>query len=197
MKTRVQSLLRRVLVSLVMFAGLLAIANMESPIHEEDVSIESARKSPWLNNRASGQAIGSLEGKGAESLRRALAQDEIYSQNPFETLTTADTLQKILDRGVVHFERETMRSNDYQDEHGYDLVHYQIEHPDSGLSHILAFGQPNQLSVLLLTPAGEKVEYALFEDGTLNELFLIPNEEGDAKLAQRLSTSIPFLSVTQ
>jgi hypothetical protein len=199
-----------------MAAGMLAMLQMESP---EVAGKENWRRPDFRQRnsfakmyRAAAVATGLRSPPSmSEKLREVMAGDELADANPFGNLSSDDTLNEILNSKITAFERKTLRSPSYQDEAGYDLVHYEILHADGRISSVLAFvdaentiagdGAPElqeeSVVLMVLTPKDDKNQYAVYRNNTLEEVSLIVPEEGAALLAQRLESGIPFLSVSR
>jgi hypothetical protein len=208
---------RKMLTSFFVSAAILAIASIDTVVHENGRGPEFARERIKLAKDRLRQRLEIVEPKAdrprglVNMLRDSLAQDEFGETLPFANLTTFDPLLKVLGHGVAHFDRTVFRSPDYQGEDGYDLVQYEIEHPDGKHSTILAYldrplltvshnvGAPDPRIpvVMVLESQGESSVYSLYRSGNLVEQSPIPTADVSGLVAQRISLSIPFLSVSR
>ncbi len=148
------------------------------------------------------------------ALSRSLEHDELQEQNPFANLSSQDPLQAILRKGVSHLHRVTFRSPTYKEESGYDMISYEIEHPDRSRSSILAYlDKYSELSsedteasedaverlpfVAFMVSSGEVTEFSFYRGGNLVEQSDLTHAEAQAFVAQRLRDGIPFLNVAR
>ena len=210
--------LKKLLTSFFVSVALLAIASLDMFQHEMDHEQKFAREKirvakDQLRQRLEAAAPKrSQQSQGMENmLRDSLAQDEFGDQSPFAALSTLDPINKILIKGVVHFERTVFRSPDYQGESGYDLVQYEIQHKDKTQSIILAYldrpelnlsrnvgaPDPRKPVVMVLVAEGDQSLYSLYRSGHLSEQTEIPSAAASGLVADRISLSIPFLSVSR
>ncbi len=85
----------------------------------------------------------------------AIQTDAFGDRLIFEHLSTTEPLKSILKKGIVSFERKTLRTPDYRAEEGYDLLIYEIRHPLSGVSRVMAYfekdGEAKTLKIVFLT----------------------------------------------
>lgn len=217
MKTRAMLLLRRIMTSIVLSAGILAIANIDSVLHENNQGKQFARERMRAAKDRLRQRLEVADQKpsrprGLENmLRDSLAQDEFNDILPFASLSTLDPLSLVMQKGVAHFDRTVFRSPDYQGESGYDLVQYDIEHPGGSRSVILAYldrplltasrnvGAPDSRIpvVMILDAQGEQAAYSLYRAGNLIEQSQIPAGDMSGLVAQRIAQSLPFMSVSR
>jgi hypothetical protein len=207
--------LRKISYFTILAMGLLAMMNVESP---ENVAQGQWRRTDIRQRnsftrmyQAAVSATGLSKSSMAKKLKEVMNSDELGVGNPYENLSSDDSLKNILQSKVTAFERKTMRSPAYHDESGYDMVHYEILHDSGEISTILAYveadtnesseGQPElheeNVVLVVLTSQGEKNQYALYRNGTLEEVREIMPEEGQSMIAQRMATGIPFLSVSR
>ncbi|NJL25815.1 MAG: hypothetical protein HC902_11990 [Calothrix sp. SM1_5_4] len=139
----------------------------------------------------------------AAALKEALAQDELKEQNPYAGLSSLDPIRAIFDKGVSVFSRQTYRSSEYTGESGYDVVHYEIEHPDKSKSSILAYLE-RMLSQEAAGSGSERIpmvlitgnEVSVFREGILLERGSLAPEAAEELVASRLAAAVPFLSVS-
>jgi hypothetical protein len=146
------------------------------------------------------------------SFQESLSQDELKEENPFDTLSSSDPLNKILDKGVLSFRREAFRSPHYQEESGYDLLSYEITHPDKSISTIVAYlenpggpgqvraiGEPDERApfVMFMVSEGLHATQYFFRKGTLIEHSDLKPSEARAIVSRRLNTGVPFISVSR
>lgn len=207
---------RKILGSLCLSAGILALANVETiwqeyhhdELQENHQSLKAFRKAQGLKRvqlALNPEPIGYPAGHA--SLSQSLEQDELLEENPFAHLSTLDPLQAIVKKGVVRFERETYRSPNYQQESGYDLLSYVIHQVDGTESTILAYleraevgsstsGERLPFVVFVLTD-GNQSKYFFFRSGNLVEQSDLSHAEAQSLVSRRLSSGIPFLSVSR
>jgi hypothetical protein len=203
--------------------GVLAIANLETLWHNQSqmdlpenevinsnmkardkARIRPKVKLEWASNNPHFKPLQS-------SLSQSLEQDELKDQNPFAHLSTMEPLHQIMLKGVTKFKREVYRSPQYQDESGYDMLAYDIEHNDKSRSSLLAYlekpdesawrnvGAPDQrlIFVVFMVSNGERTTYSFFRGGDLIEQSDLTMAEAQTLIAHRLSTGVPFLSVSR
>lgn len=220
MKHKVWERTRKIVASLCLSAGVLAIANIET-IWREYHSQDHPETGDFLtaNLRSKKRAKLPLEGARPENfkplqsaLSQSLEQDELKDENPFAHLSSLDPLQQIMQKGVAKFHRETFRSPDYQDESGYDLVSYEIEHTDGSKSFVLAYLEKPELSawrnigapdprltfvMFMVAGADGNSSYSFFKSGDLIEQSKLTNAEAETLVGSRISEGVPFLSVSR
>ncbi|MGE4133824.1 MAG: hypothetical protein AB7F86_19455 [Bdellovibrionales bacterium] len=207
----------------VLLFGLIALSvllprarqasSVTSPIRLSPSKVGSLKANVPVPQADSMISEGSL-GKLVENdrLRQMMAADELGEDNPFAALSNRDTLDSVLARPILKFERQTLRSSSFRDESGYDMVYYSISHTDGTSSAILAYlDQPERLSgepgpkvklevPTVLVTAGRsngQVEYALLRAGHLVDVYYITDGEAQGVIAERLASSVPFLSVSR
>ena len=212
---------RGILTSLFISSGILAIANVDSMLMDNGQSQEFTREKVRLAKNRFRQQLETISQQAelktnkprglVNMLRDSLAQDEFHEVLPFANLSTLDPLTRLLAKGIAHFERTVYRSPDYQGESGYDLVQYDVEHVDGTQSAILAYLDRPQLTisrnvgtadpripiVMILEAQGLESAYSLYRSGNLVEQSQIPASDVSALVAQRISLSIPFMSVSR
>lgn len=216
--------IRRVVGTICVSAGVLAIANVETiwqeyhrtdpNEHHESVSLKKTKRWTLAQKVALGPAIdaSSPNFKPLQSaLSRSLEQDELGDENPFSHLANLDPLHEIIGKGVTKFRRETFRSPQYQGENGYDLVSYEVQHSDGSQSSILAYleranattwhnvGAPDDriTSVVFMVANGIGATYSSYRAGALTEQSTLTSTEAQTLISQRLVSGIPFLSVSR
>lgn len=89
----------------------------------------------------------------------SLKADELDDQLAFEGLSTFEPIARVVQRGIVSYERKTFRTPEYRKESGYDLVMYEIRHALGGVSRIMAYldkplaedGLKRELKIVVLT----------------------------------------------
>ncbi len=201
--------LRQFALGLILASALIAITsgNVEFasyPVHVKSVSRPIA---PTPITPQPVDATASQPGRRAE-LESSWKSDEIADQFPLAGLSTMDALTEVLNRGVKEFSRETLRSSEYRDETGYDVIHYRIYHHDDSISHVIvSVEQPEEGSepevrkdipvVMVLSREGEATRYALYRQGLMVDFATFSAEKAEALLAKKLSASVPFLSVAR
>lgn len=201
---------RHLFVSFALFAGLLSITNIDSLIHEARFEQDFARARIKLAKERLREHLQAAKAKvisrKLESLRESLEQDEFGELNPFANLSTLDPITAVLARGVKGYTRSTFRSPEYTGDNGYDLVHYEVQHPDGKTSVIMAYlekpltasGGGNRIPfVMVMTTEGDHSSVALYKGGTLEERSEIDTREGESRISQRLNAGVPFLSVSR
>lgn len=205
--------------------AILAIANVETiwdEYHHGDMlntHLIATVKTRMLPYKSSGPKEAGASAEHSRhvlrplqsELSQALEDDEIKEENPYAGLASLDALHQIMKAGVTKFRRETYRSPGYQDESGYDMVHYEIEHPDGRTSVILAFvdrtevigphdiGTPDRgvPIVIFMTSKGDAMAYSMFQSGKLIEQSELPTAKAQQLIANRLAEGVPFLSVSR
>lgn len=210
--------IQKFVASLAVSVGVLAIANVEmfwqnyraAEYLESNKVLHAGR----VNRKRVDLALQSTSEnyKPLQSaLSQSLEQDEIKDENPFAHLSSMDPLRLVMKKGVAKFHRETFRSPGYQEESGYDLLSYEIEHTDGSQSTILAYleksesslwrnvGAPDLRTVHVVFYIGGvgKSLYSFYKSGDLVEQAELTNAEAQTQVAQRLSQGVPFLSVSR
>ncbi len=221
MKHKIWSHLRKGAVTISVSAGCLAIANVET-IWQVHQSQDHQEQNRFLASRSSGGkkspvklAIPANEKVAYKPLQsalsRSLEEDELHDENPFAHLSTLEPLQKIMQKGVAHFHRETFRSPDYHEESGYDLLSYEIEHTDGSKSGVMAYlekpeagtstaiGAPDtrMVFVVFMVANGASSNLSFYRSGELIQQSELSTSEVQTFIAHRLSEGIPFLSVSR
>jgi len=143
-------------------------------------------------------------------ISQSFEQDELQDRNPFAHLSSTEPLQNLLRKGVVKFKRETYRSPVYREESGYDIISYEVEHPDHSKSSILAYlekaegedtgkaGADGRLPfVVFMVSKGNSTDFSFYRGGSLIEQSELTREEAQAFVSHRLRDGIPFLSVAR
>ena len=210
---------QRVLGTFAVSMGVLAIANIEmfwqnyraTDHAESNAALHAGRAKRKIVDLAGGES-GKENFKPLQSaLSQSLEQDEIRDENPFAHLSNLDPLRQVMKKGVAKFHREVYRSPDYQEESGYDLISYTIDHPAGGKSTILAYlekseanlwrnvGSPDRrtIHVVFFIGNGDKSSYSFFAGGDLMEQAELSAADAQAQVTQRLSQGVPFLSVSR
>lgn len=215
-KHKIWPAIRKVGATVSISAGLLAVANVET-IWQEYHRIDHQEKNRFLTKSEDKpkprahvkEASGDEKKVNYKPLQSALSQsleeDEILDANPFAHLSTLEPLQKIMQKGVAHFKRETFRSADFHDESGYDMLSYDIEHNDGSKSGVIAYLEKaegsgaNTSSVFVVFMVGDGTNSALsfFRGGQLLEQSQLSTAEVQTLVAHKLSQGIPFLSVSR
>jgi hypothetical protein len=214
---------KRIAVSIFLSSAVLAIANVDTvwqeQQHRSDYSEmrEAARAvlkerlpAVHLESKSSG-ARSVSEPSMTEKLSAALAQDELGDQNPFANLSDLDPLNAIFAKGVVNFKRQAYRSPEYQEEAGYDLLEYEIEHRDHSRSTILAYLErplidsdrdlakaSKRLPIVLLMQANSGLsKQTLYRANLLTEQVDLTLSQAQALVSHKLNSGIPFISVSR
>jgi hypothetical protein len=215
-KHKIWPRLRKLVASICISAGILAIANVEMIWHhhaypQEMGDFEGKRIERPIHERTVLPIAVTVGGSFKPlqfSLNQSFEQDELLDSNPFAHLSALEPLQKIISKGVSKYHRETFRSPNYQEESGYDLLSYEIEHPDGAKSTILAYidksgskddnGADIRVQfVILMVANGESVGYSLFKGGELVEQSELSGSDVQTLVSRRLSEGIPLLSVSR
>lgn len=200
--------LKKILVSICMSVGMLAIANVETiwqEYHHDELREDlSARKSLTIRSRPARRVPLNLKPAGAhvktgsqqDLFTESLERDEMGDQNPFANLKNLAALQQILAKGVTSFTREAYRSPNYQGESGYDLLSYVIQQADGGRSTILVYmeGVPY---VTFAVGTSSKSDVSTYRAGLLQESLELSTADAESHFARRLNVAVPFLSVAR
>jgi hypothetical protein len=218
MKQNLLLIMKRIGATMCLFAGMLAMTNTNiegllSSVNPRGAKVAQIRKAKerLLEKLKTPVVAKAKSPEQAGALRDSLAQDEFGDMNPFADLANVEPLNALFAKGVKRFERTTYRSPNHQGESGYDLLEYQIEHPQGGQSIIMAYLERPVLTatrgvgmiddripfVMVVTNEGEKTNYAYYRSGELVEQNNIPWAEAQGLVAQRLNASVPFLSVSR
>jgi hypothetical protein len=125
-----------------------------------------------------------------------LNSDEFQNRLVFDYLSSYEPLAHILKKGVLSYERKTLRTPGYNNEEGYDLISYEIKHPLGGLSRIVAYlskpandgGERQKRIVILSGQSGEiNAELIQFEAESLTQQNQISWAKGHAMLDSELA----------
>lgn len=144
----------------------------------------------------------------AKSLLQRMQADEFDQGNPFLTLASVYPMALLLSRDVKSYSRGAYRSTQFLGGVGYDVVKYEVEDANGGLSFILAYKEKtaaNQVAIgardrrptfsLFIIPQDEtQVFYSLFQDGQLIENQAVPREQAVLQVTQRIEQSTPLLT---
>lgn len=204
---------RRVFGSFLVSMAVLSIANIDTlwqeHIHRGDEEVVREATRHKLRTRlkeATEAAVAHHDPTPMERLRFALTQDELGDLSPFAKLTTLEPLTAMMKLGVAGFQRQAFRSPQYKDEVGYDLVEYEIEHPDKNKSYVLAYleypltedqaGKPVPVVIVMKANKGA-ARQAFFRDGELVEEGDLTLAQVQALVAQKLNAGVPFFSVSR
>lgn len=185
----------------VIAVGLLALLQIESS-GEFGASDGRWRKNPKARGLSSlvRAAIGVTKShrvKMLDQLRESMDGDELAGVSPYVQLGADDLLRRVLSMEIVSFDRQTLRSPDYQEEFGYDIIHYEIRHPAGPPSKVMAYVENGEVVLTVLTAKGDRAEYARYRAGVLEDAGEVEAERGAALLAQHLDSGIPFLSLAR
>ena len=197
-------------------AAILSIANIDSLMHEDNQGQKFARSQmkiakDRLRQRLEVSVPKVKAGGLLNMMRDSLAQDELGETLPFAGLATLEPLNKVLQKGVKHFERTVYRSPDHRGESGYDVVQYDIEHVGGHRSTILAYLDRPLLTssrdvgaedtripiVVIVGGEGEKSAYTMYRSGHLLEQYSLDSGDASGLIAQRIAASVPFFSVAR
>lgn len=130
----------------------------------------------------------------------SIQSDEIFETRPFEGLATYEPLAQILKKGIVSYDRRTLRSPNYHAEQGYDVVVYDIHHPLSGVSRVMAYsdGEEKRVKMVILTgrPGDAVGDLVLFEGQSLNSQRQIGWSEAQNLFDQELANASTLMSAS-
>lgn len=200
-------------------AGVLAITNIDTiwqdKMHTPDynpIRLESRQQFRTRLAEVAPHIATPKDPIEATQLTRfnaSLSQDEIGNRNPFANLSSLDPLSEIMNKGVVSFQRQAYRSPAYRKEVGYDLVEYEIVHPDNTKSTIMAYmesrlvddpsREPDVVPVVMIVTAeaGGQMKQTLYRDGNLMEQNDLSVADAKELINQRLNSGVPFFSVSR
>jgi hypothetical protein len=150
-------------------------------------------------------------GKQASQLVRDMQSDEFAQGNPFYLLNNVYPMAMILEYGVKVYRRDVYRSHQFLGGAGYDVVRYQIEHPDGRTSHILAYKEktgPNQIvigrgdarptfSLFLVPQDQDNVFVNLYQDGQPVQNEIVESRLAVRQVAAKLGGATPLLSARE
>ena len=209
---RWRAVVKKSMGSFLLFIAVLAIANIDTLYRGERASSgveageDMVRSRQRLKKSLLAGEVGAEKAapSSADLLRDTLADDELNGRNPYASLTNLDPLKAVLSSGVVTFQREAYRSPQYQDESGYDIVAYEIRHPDQSTSKILAYAdspvtdpQKQQVVVMIFHSNHGYIKQYLFYDGLLSGASQITMAQAEALFSHKLGGGIPFFSVSR
>lgn len=139
----------------------------------------------------------------ADQWLNAMRTDAFGDQLIFSNLSTFEPITNILKKGIVSFDRKTLRTQSYRDEEGYDLLVYQIHHPLSVESRIMAYyekraGELPALKIVVLTgrPGANGVELIQFENGSLSSHQEVAWNEGQNLFDRQLTNASTLMSAS-
>ena len=209
-KQRFNELGKKALGSLLLSAAVLSIANIETIYQEkahQDRQLDeqqAAQAQERLKARLATKDLGLQPSTPLEHLRVALSQDELDNANPYTALNTLEPIRYVLGKGVSRFRRETLRSPQYKEEAGYDVVSYEITHADHSVSKILAYAETpladpaaRQTVVIVLQSHRGVSKQFLFRDGVLEHQGQVTLAQASSLVNQKLNASVPFFSVSR
>lgn len=133
----------------------------------------------------------------------AMRTDAFGDQLIFSQLSTFEPVTNIMKKGIVSFDRKTLRTQNYRDEEGYDLLVYEIHHPLSVESRVMAYyekrtGELPILKIVFLTgrPAASNVELVQFENGSLSGHREVAWSEGQTLFDRQLTDASTLMSAS-
>jgi len=133
----------------------------------------------------------------------AMRTDALGDQLIFSQLSTFEPVTNILKKGIVSYERKTLRTQNYRDEQGYDLLVYEIHHPLSVESRVMAYyekraGELPVLKIVFLTgrPGAADVELVQFENGNLSGHKEVAWSEGQTLFDRQLTDASTLMSAS-
>lgn len=194
---------RKSFVSLLMAAGVLAIANVDSVLPGHGPTFYEVKEAPKYKAKASPPGQQNLKnlkvqfGLGLDRLRNSFAEDEFNDEKPFVALIDAEALNLLGQKGVKHFVRQAYRSPQYKNEFGYDRLHYAIEHEDGSHSLVLAYLEGSSPVVSVFVGEGSQSRNFLFRSGQLVDRSNLPVNQAQLVVNQKIEDSVPFLSLSR
>ncbi len=147
--------------------------------------------------------------ESARKLITQMEQDEFNEGHPFYAITNIFPVAKVLDKGVVNFQRQAYRTSEFVMGSGYDLVKYEILHPDNQKSHIVAFkqrtapgqnpvGRPDQrptFTLIVVPQDNGLVHSSLYYNGMLQTTDSLSMEQAMSEISEKLRRSTPWLAM--
>lgn len=155
-------------------------------------------------NMTSLQDFTRLALKGIErELLDSLLGDEFSQGNPFDSLDNVYPFALMLQKGVRSFSRDAYRSPQFMGGLGYDVVKYEVVHPDQSRSFVLAYKDktaPAQVAIgrkdsrpvfsLFMVPQDQDQVYmSLFENGRPVTNKVVSMESALAQITARVDSS--------
>ncbi len=107
--------------------------------------------------------------KHESELMARIDEDEFDRGNPFSIVDQPYPMALILSRGVTSYQRDAYRSSHFQGQMGYDVIKYEITHPDQTTSFILAYKERTD---------SEQVGVGQKDIRPIFSMFLVPTENG-------------------
>lgn len=209
-KPKLARMFNRIVKSLALAAAVLSIANIDSLMMMDRPTIEVKRlpketRQAWRAHLKLATPTATEPAPAPEvlRLRDQLSGDELAGENPFSQLKTIEPLTHLLKLGVRSYQRQALRSPEYTDETGYDLLAYDVEHPDRTHSYILAYLEKSEARVartpvvLVMRAEGEHTRQSYFRAGELLQENEMARAQVETLVDQRLKTGIPFFSVAR
>lgn len=166
-------------------AGVLAVAivpynksETKEVTTESNGFIEASSIAPKQSQKPSSDSLSEVQ-----HLRQNIVIDQFlnsmktdaFGDHPiFDRLSTFEPVMNIMKKGIVSYDRKTLRTPNYKEEQGYDLLVYSIHHPLSMESKVMAYierreGELPVFRIVFLTgrPGVSNGELVQFENGNL------------------------------
>jgi hypothetical protein len=141
---------------------------------ETNVDVSSVAKTSIANNDSLSEVQHLRKNIVIDQFLNSMRTDAFGDRAIFGTLSTFEPVMNIMKKGIVSFDRKTLRTPQYREEQGYDLLVYQIHHPLSMESKIMAYierraGELPIFRIVFLTgrPGVTNGELVQFENGAL------------------------------
>lgn len=144
----------------------------------------------------------------AKALLERIEADEFDRGNPFAIIDQPYPLALILSRKIESYQRDAYRSSHFQGQMGYDVIKYEITHPDKSVSFILAYKERTASEQVAIGVKDSRPIFSLFLVATDNgEYFMSSTEENKpsenrqlsktealARVSSRLESSTPLMT---
>lgn len=180
--------------------AMLAITNVDSVFNEQailsKVKYAKTQKQNYANS-ADRAAVNPSYESAIVKLKESLGLDELKGVSLFEDQSVLEPIAHLLEKGVSNFARQAFRSPTYKGEFGYDLLHYEIKHPDGCTSSLLAYLEQDVPTLLFIVGEQNKNELFYFRESKLIERSWISATEARSLIESKIQESLPFLSVSR
>ena len=187
-------------IAMIAIAGAPRGADKAAPTHfDETIPTAPSNEITVVHSRPAQVIVAHVEaGSIAARLLESVQSDEILERSPFDGLSTYEPFNSIFKKIVVSYDRRTLRSPKYRAEQGYDVVVYDIHHPLSGISRLMAYAEGDIVKVVMLTgrPGEDLFDLVIFEGQTLNSQRQISWSEAQALFDQDLANASTLMSAS-
>lgn len=145
----------------------------------------------------------------AKRLFESLGRDEFTSTQPFYNFADVKPLKDLLHLGIKDFKRSLYRSPQFLMAQGYDIVKYEITHPNGWNSYVVAYKRSMEnmtapmgivedarptFTLFVIAQSAANATSSLYENGTLKSAENLETVKALAGIDQWIDMSTPFLA---